>query len=218
MKKLLTIAALAGVASMSYGQGYVEWNSSGLKTSVNTTNYGVTGGTVSTMPANTTTPYYFALFVAPSTDLTAITPTNDPTAAGFTFTGIYGTNTTKGNIAGETTYSDGLGIQVPGYGVGATANFVIVGWSSLIGSTWQAAEPYLDGTGASVVAGDYVGTSTVFDGAVLAAAGSSYQNIMGSSPAIGGFTLYQAVQVPEPATFALCGLGAAALVIFRRRN
>jgi len=221
MKKLLTIAALAGVAYVSYGQGYVTWNnSSSTRVSVNTSTYGTSGGTVTTTPASPGSVFYYALFVAPSTDTTVPGPTGDPTLDGFVFTGIYATNTSAGRLAGEPTFSDGS-IQInppPGnqYPAASTANFAIVGWSANIGATWAAAEPFFNG--AFGTTGEYAGgANTIATEVALANPPGPYTDVMGGSPSIGGFTLYQ-VPIPEPATFALCGLGAAALVIFRRRN
>jgi len=217
MKKLLTIAALAGVASLSYGQGYVEMvNSSGTRTSINTSTFGTSGGTVSLTPAQATAPYYYALFVAPSTDTTVTPPNGDPTLNGFTFTGNYGTNLSAvGRLTGVSSL-DGTGLSIPGYASGSTANFAIVGWSGNLASTWAAAEPYFNGAFGAV--GQYAGVSTsVAQDVVLAPAGGPYPDVMGSSPLVGGFAMYQ-VPIPEPTVCALCGLGAAALVIFRRRK
>jgi hypothetical protein len=225
MKKLLTIAALAGVASLSYGQGYVNFTSQvgagGSTNSVGSSNGG-SGPTGVTTKNSATATYYYALFTAPTTAATlGATVTGDPTTSGWTFTGDYATNGSKGNFSGNGA-TDTSSVTVPGYGPGSTADFMIVGWSANIGSTWAAAEAVLDGTppaGASGYGGYYnIGDSTVGQ-QVLAPAGGPYNNVLGaaSSGEVPGIVL-GTYPVPEPCTFALCGLGAAALVIFRRRN
>lgn len=220
-KKILTIAALAGVASLSYGQGYVDWfNTSGTRTSINTEIYGTSGGTASLTAASTggSPLYYYALFVAPSTVTTiGVAPNGDPTTAGWTYTGYYATNVTlAGRLLAVSSEADGYGLSIPGYGVGSTASFAIVGWSASLGTTWAAVEPIVD-AGTSQTNGYYGVDQSVATQIVLASYPGPYQDVMGSSPSAGGFAMY-AVPTPEPATFAICGLGAAALVIFRRRK
>jgi len=148
MKKLLTIAAMAGVASLSYGQGYVNFTSqvgaTAATNSVASANGG-SGPTGVTVKNATNSVYYYALFVAPSTAQTVgATVIGDPTSSGWTFTGDYATNGNKSAFNGWGT-TDTSSVQVPGFGAGTTADFMIVGWSGNIGSTWAAAEAVIDG-------------------------------------------------------------------------
>jgi len=62
----------------------------------------------------------------------------------------------------------------------------------------------------------WFGVSIVAQDIILQPLGSPYNSVFGAA-AIPGLTL-NSVAVPEPTTFGLVGLGAAALVIFRRRK
>jgi len=220
MKKILTIAALASVATLSsYGQGFVAWgNTTGTRVSVYSANLGVAGGSNSLAAASTSASYIYALFSAPSTTTTiGVGATGDPTTAGWSFTGDYATNTAAGRLLGVSSQPDGTGIQIPGYGAGTTASFAVVGWSASLGATWAAVQPLVDAGLSSTPQGFYGVDQTVATGVALAAYPGPYVGVMGSAPAAGGFTLY-AVPTPEPTTFALAGLGAAAVVVFRRRK
>jgi PEP-CTERM motif len=214
MKKLLTIVALASVVSLSYGQGYVSFiNSTGTRVSTYTQVYGHTGGTSSLVPAYTSGSFYYALFVAPSTTTTiGVSPVGDPTRAGWTFTGDYGTNTVAGRVQGVSAAADGFGISIPGYAIGATANFAVVGWSASLGSTWAAVQSQID---SYFTEGYYGVDQTIATNVVLSPYQGPYWSVMGSGAA-GGFLLYP--QGPEPSTISLVGLGAAALVVFHRRK
>jgi hypothetical protein len=225
MKKLLTIAALAGVASLSYGQGFVAFvNQTGTRVSTNGAAIGAgTGLTVSS--AVLANGYYFELLVAPTSQTTI-----GATLAGWTDTGELGTTVNSaGRVSGNNS-TDGNATQIPGYGSTATADFAIVGWSANLGSNYLNAVSWWNqgaaasgnfGPDASFTGGAsaYFGISGVATGIPLAATGGPYTDVFGpaSGGQIGGFAL-TGYLVPEPTTFALAGLGAAALVIFRRRK
>jgi hypothetical protein len=68
MKQLITIAALVGFASLSYGQGYVAFNNES-NTRITTNAVAVGGGTGLTS-ITIGGEYYYALLVAPSTTTT----------------------------------------------------------------------------------------------------------------------------------------------------
>jgi len=103
MKKLLTIAALAGVASLSYGQGYVATgNTSTSKVSAN-------GATIS---AANLANYNFEILVAPTT-----TTTVGASLAGWTDTGdTLSPTASNGRIQPGNNTPDNTGQQIPGYG------------------------------------------------------------------------------------------------------
>jgi len=183
----------------AFAQGIINFQNSGQ--TLISTKVGP-NGTASVMPNSAAGTFYFAL-------LTSANP-----AGPFTFaSGLYGTNTaavTGGRLAG------GNGLQVPGWGAGVTMSYEIAGWSSSLGHTFNAS--WLT-TG--VPAGNYFGVSPVATGAAggTDAAGNSLPpyNLFGGATGIPtGFTLIQTV--PEPSSMALAGLGAAALLIFRRRK
>jgi len=96
--------------------------------------------------------------------------------------------------------------QVPGDPAGS-GTFQLRAWDNLNGTltTWAAAEAaWNQGLTAA-------GKSLLFDVAGLNLAPNIAPNML-------GFRSFNLTIVPEPSTFVLAGLGAAALVIFRRRK
>jgi len=166
--------------------------------------------------------------VAPSTQNTISSANGSFT--GWTLAAI-GQNT---GVAGRLTGNNadgGAAVQVNGgayTAAGGTADFAIVGWSANIGSDWTAAaagfrgfaangtwtisNPNMPGGSSNV----WFGVSIVANDIVLQPLAASYNSVFGAA-AIPGMNL-SAVPVPEPTMIALAGLGAAALVIFRRRK
>lgn len=208
MKKLLTLAALLGTAASSFGQGYVAFGNT-LSTRVSTN--GVLQGAA---PVGT---WYYALLVAPSTQ-----DTISPNFNGWTYAAL-GTNTAlAGRMSGNNS-ADSAAVLINGYGPTATCDFAIVGWSASLGD-WAAFRAWWNngahdaGPGATI--GGWAGISGVANNILLAPAGGPYNNPWGptTSGQIQGLNLSFLPPVPEPTTFALAGLSAAALVIFRRRK
>jgi len=219
MKKVLTLAAVLGTASASFGQGYVDFHN------LSTTR--VSNGTT-LQPVAAVGSYYYALLVAPATQNTV--GTTDGSFSGWTFAAYGGNAASAGRLTGNTT-TDGLGVQIAGYGPSATADFVVVGWSANIGSDWATVSQGFHGYGANGTwtvtdsskpggsSAAWFGVSSVAQDIPLAPSTGPFNSVFGPSSAgqIQGFQL-QSVTIPEPTTFALAGLGAAALVIFRRRK
>ncbi len=69
--------------------------------------------------------FYFALLTAP---LGTISPQS------FTFSGIYATNT---GVAGRLQGGAGTGASVPGWEAGTSRSFLVCGWPSTLGPTWN---------------------------------------------------------------------------------
>jgi len=237
MKKLLTITTLLGAVAMSYGQGQINFSAGSTAASRPSTNSVLGGGTTGqTGPASGGYSYYYALFVADSTVTSAGTATAygavDPTltpgwsvvtwAAGNPAgaSGIaYATNTTAGRFTGNPTTDD---VFITGRAGGSQVSAIVVGWSSQVaGQDWVSAKAWID---AAILGGaptpGWTGASGVATSVTLGSGGlTTPGNIFGSSPGqVNNAIFLQTQPVPEPTTFALAGLGAAALLIFRRRK
>jgi len=211
MKKLLTIAALAAVTSLSYGQGYISF-ANGTTSKISTNGVAMGADAVGT--------WYYELFAAPSTQNT-ISTSGDPTLNGWTAV-LTGTNTASaGRLLGNNR-SDGS-VAVPGFAAGQTADFAVMGWSANLGTDWSTARVNLAAFFAQgsngLAANQYAGIApTVANDRPLVADGQIYNGMFGSAAGlINGFSLTSG-PIPEPTSFALVGLGAAALLIFRRRK
>jgi len=249
MKKLLTLTALLGAASLSFGQGYVGFTT-GTTSRISTNNATATGFAGSYDGAFTSTvpgpgqSWYYELLVAPTTQNTI-----DATLSGWTpiFTGS--NQASAGREAGTSPGANTGGIAVPGTSSTDTRNFAVVGWSANLGSDYTAVfngrpsnlvsgagnigsgaslsqlnapdAPGYTGGNAQLQAsmggpGAFYGISGIASAIPLAAVAGPYASVWGTS-AIPSMSMNY-YTVPEPATFALAGLGAAALLILRRRK
>jgi hypothetical protein len=132
-------------------------------------------------------------------------------AGSFTFQNLYGTNSAVG--AGR--FFGGT-VSVPGWAAGTTMSYEVAGWGSSLGHTfnpaWLTSAP--NGFfGVSAVGSGIAGGTT--------AGGQSFPTLplFGGTGIGTGFALTGPTSVvPEPSSMALAGLGAAALLIFRRRK
>jgi hypothetical protein len=225
MKKLLTLASLLGAASLSFGQGNVNFANTAGATTHTSTNAAVGGAAVGRTAAGAGS-YYYALFVADSTITSAGTAgiygALDPTlTAGWVqVANAYATNGAIGRLSGNPSTDD---VPVAGRATGSSASFIIVGWSSTVaGPDWASAKVWIDATIASGGTSPTLGwtgasgvATSVQLGGGITPAGTIFGGVAaGTVPGI----LLQLQNVPEPGTFALAGLGAAALLIFRRRK
>jgi len=134
-----------------------------------------------------------------------------------------GTNiASAGRLSGNNA-DNNQAVAVAGTTGTSTADFAVVGWSANLGTDWASVAAGFhgygnNGTWAGTSGPVLFGVSGIADDILLAPALASYNNVFGTGAnQIHGLNL-QTVPVPEPTTFALAGLGAAALVIFRRRK
>jgi len=229
MKKiLLTVALSTAFAAVGFGQGYVGLaNGTASKISANAT----LNGSTFTATGTTAGSYYFALFYAPSTDVSvstvngatssAISGTSSlDTVGSFIFndsswtldSSVLGVVGTRAGFIGDSTGSAQSAVPVA---AGVTEDFVLLGWSGNIGSTVASVESFLNGQGPTT---GWIGESAVGSQVVSAGAPSPVPPIWGSAPQIPGFTLGEVQPIPEPSTIALGVMGAAALLALRRKK
>jgi len=201
MKKLAVILCLSAFATGAFAQGLVNFLNSAST---------LISSDGAAIPAGQPGAYYFALLSAPrdSTD-----------AHIFTSVGVGGTNQ---NVMGR--INGGTGRVANGWAAGETRAFLIVGWS--LAGNGSAFDPAWMGPGNVVTPmGSFLGCPNGWFGvssiAPAGVAGGGPQalpnlNVFGGTQGLQtGFNL---VPVPEPTSMALAGLGAAALLIFRRRK
>jgi uncharacterized membrane protein YdcZ (DUF606 family) len=236
MKKIsLTILALAAVAGVSFGQGYVAWQNSPAGNIIGVTNSttysplfggGATGnGASGVTVAGGSSLFYYALLVNTSSSAVATPTTASSLQANWAFTGLLMTNgsTANGRLSEYNPASAALGD--PSY-VSGTANFLIVGWSSNIaGTNYATVISDLNNwntVGGTITGNAYFGISTEATltlstsssvGTTLWGVGAGQINNPSSAP----LELYL-LPVPEPGTMALAALGGASLLLFRRRK
>lgn len=105
-----------------------------------------------------------------------------------------------GGAAGFITTST---VQIPGVDAGLGAKFQIRAWDNSTGATWEQAT--IRGQSEMVLSGALGGVN-------------AQGTLFPINPDSSGWTAFNIAVIPEPSTFVLAGLGAAALVIFRRRK
>jgi len=216
MKKVLIATAVLGMAYASFGQGEINFaNSTTTRISTNATAGGPTTGQINT-PGNGSL-FYFALFSANPSVGSVVNGSNPGailTDTNWSFTGNYGTNTLLGRFNGD--YTTGTSVIVPGYAPLTSASFAVIGWSANLGQSIAQLAAFFQNPSSSGISQYYwcqgVGQNLALGGGAVAAS-----SLFGPSPLIGSMTMGLVI-VPEPATVTLVGLGAAALLILRRRR
>jgi len=193
MKKLAGILCLSAMATGAFAQGTVTFNNSSttlVSATVNNQTAAINGAAGS---------YYFGLLTSAS-----------GAPGSFTFSGVYATNfptANGGRFIGGT-------VGVPGWTPGTTMSYEIAGWAASLGTTFNS-------SWLTTAPGGLFGVSAIasgVSGGVNPTSGQSFPTLplFGGTGLNSGFTLTSAV--PEPTSMALAGLGAAALLIFRRRK
>jgi hypothetical protein len=234
MKKLLITLGLATVATAALAQGTVNpGNTSASQNGFRTNapagnNLGVAAGVGFTAPV--LNGFYYEVLTAPSTTTTVDSSLQGLLAGPWSDTLMRPTNTafaTGGRMGG------------PGGSSGVVANwpstrqsFIVVGWSAIEGTSWAQVSAELAGatfsggkwTGGTLVPGGFIGATTIEAGVSGLSTGAGVFSLFGSASGATGTPvttqsdLFLVDTVPEPSSFALAGLGAAALMIFRRRK
>jgi len=208
ISKLLVAAAVTLSAVVSYGQGSINFNNAAVGVKITDKNGVNVGSTV----AGDGTNYFAQLYWAPGTvtDMNLLNPVagalvNFRSLANGGSIQVSGT-TSLGTVITTTAYT------VPTPTPGGIATFQIRAWYG----------------GGSVYTSYYNGTT--FNGANLnGLAQYGFSNLItiqtgdttppaATPPNMVGLQTFQLVPVPEPGTLALAGLGAASLLLFRRKK
>ena len=193
MKKLALTLCLAALTTGAFAQGVVNF--------ANATATAVSANGTLAAGAN----YYYGLFIAaPNTTDRAL----------FTFTGNLATNINAGRFVNNA-------VQVPGWAPGENKAFYVAGWSTALGTDMNLIKQYVAGT-AVAPAGAVFGQSVIAPsgtaGGSVGAQSFPPLNLFGGAQGIpSGFNMTELVVIPEPSSLALLGLGAAALLIRRRK-
>jgi len=229
MKKIATVLALGAAVVTSFGQGYVDFaNTSGSQnfstnaaTSITGASTGLSGTGLTSGSGVAPSGYYFALLMQSysGSGATVNSTLANVMTGGWSFSGALGNNVLgAGRIGGGAAAATTAGDVIAG-----ANQFLIVGWSASLGTTWSAIANELtsyDNSGSWSGPAGYLGISTTGTG--VGQANTSPEILFGGATGIQGpttlFATGSATVVPEPTTMALAGLGAGALLLFRRRK
>jgi len=213
MKKLVGILAISALAVSAFAQGQIAVANTGTELVQQWAN--PSGTSYSSVAANGGMIQFFA-----AADGTAFNPLGAVGATGFTpayttLAGFLAANTGWGAyntaaiapIAGR--FNAGT-VTVSPLAAGGNIEYVVIGWTGA-SATLDAA--LATGSGA------YIGESSLYKGI---ATGNPTTTPPGSptlmNASFTGVILAPTSSIPEPSTFALAGLGAAAMLILRRRK
>jgi hypothetical protein len=202
MKKLILTLALVGVSAVAFGQGTVNIENDQHVVQLTTdTSKLLFADQVSGWPGSA---------IPVPNDSGGLIPSGKSIVVGLyggTSSGSLSLLTTLPLSNDQNTFTDGVispnGFTLPFAG-GSPAFFIFAAWDGAFASE-----------AAAQAGGSYYGDSGVFT--VTPSSGTTLPASIQTASWTGGPVILTAV-VPEPSTFALAGLGAAALLIFRRRK
>jgi len=212
MKKLLGIMAACALTASAFAQGTVvfqnltglvkQWTSASDSTLVTSTKGNtmvdlITAATTATLP-NPLGTYGTSGFALNYQTLGAFLGANP----GWHSEAVGGVNSANG------IFNNGA-VSLTGIAGGGSAQYLIIGWTGTAAT--------LD---AAITGGAWVGESAVFTTTTGDPTTTPPGTPINLKSTFTGLTLAPTgtAPVPEPTSFALLGLGAAAMLIFRRRN
>jgi hypothetical protein len=217
VKRIILSFILALAGSSAWAQGTVILQNSSAAFLISTNDLAVHVG-VTTKTAGA---FNYAVLIAA---YGGVAPADNPLDAAWSGAVLTGVNSpiSAGGISGQ---GGAAGAAAAGWGAptaggytdGTEMYFIVVGWSSTLGSTWAQAKanvPFMttaDLYSWSVVGYGYAG------GGPNALPAPSLWGVSAAMP--GGLTSGFIFElVPEPSSFALAGLGGLALLVFRRHR
>jgi len=216
MKKLLGILAISALAASAFAQGTITLqNQTGLVKQWTATDNATlisvpkSGGYVQLIAAPKGTPLPNPLFSAATGGVTE----NYSSLAGFLAAnpGWAGAVNTSGAIPALIAFSTGLfnsgTFTINNIAAGANADYILLGWTGNY-TSFDAALAARTMMGQSGIASTLTADPTL----------SPPPTPVNLKTTFAGMTLAPVVIIPEPTSFALAGLGLAALLVFRRRS
>jgi hypothetical protein len=234
MKKLAATLCLTALATAAFAQGTVNTSNGG--TTLFRTNSIATGGTSGNTANGAPSAggigggFQYAVLTAPSTVTAVDASLQGLLSAPWSDTGLRMTNATLAS-GGRINGPSGVNGQANNWAPGASQSFIVIGWSFGEGASWAEVASKLAGatlsngawSGGGLVDKGFLGASTIQVGAAGPPDGSAPFALFGAGASAGGTpittpTTLWVVNIPEPTSMALVGLGLGALVIFRRRK
>lgn len=204
MKKLIATAVVSGLATLAVlAQGTISFVNLNAGSGVNAPVFQMDGAT------KLVGPNYVAQLFYSATAGGTMTAVGSPVAF------------LTGGGAG---YFNGGTITLPGIAGGATAYLMVAAWDSTLagtttGATEAAAFAYWQGNHGNVWGASGYNYNTLTETPFAVVTGNPTATPPGTPANLVGLTSFSlAGPVPEPTTMALLGLGAAGVLMFRRRS